>query len=117
MQVNGASPNRLVIIVTRPRANVLLDGWPVYADLAVSAQESGGAAGRGQPCRVFHRTSQFRAPAIVQIRRDIRLHGPMGRVGSCADNATTTSFCLLRKNVPNRRRWQTRDELRLAIIV
>ena len=41
----------------------------------------------------------------------------MGRVGACADNAAMESFfSLLQKNVLNRRRWHTRDELRLAIV-
>jgi len=41
----------------------------------------------------------------------------MGRVGTCADNAAMESFfSLLQKNVLNRRRWRTREELRLAII-
>ena len=41
----------------------------------------------------------------------------MGRVGACADNAAMESFfSLLQKNVLNRQRWPTRDELRLAIV-
>jgi putative transposase len=41
----------------------------------------------------------------------------MGRVGACADNAAMESFfSLLQKNVLNRRRWTTRDQLRLAIV-
>jgi putative transposase len=41
----------------------------------------------------------------------------MGRVGACANNAAMESFfSLLQKNVLNRRRWQTREQLRLAII-
>ena len=41
----------------------------------------------------------------------------MGRVGACADNAAMESFfSLLQKNVLNRKRWETRDELRIAII-
>ena len=41
----------------------------------------------------------------------------MGRVGACADNAAMESFfALLQKNVLNRHRWTTRDELRLAIV-
>ncbi|GAA1436880.1 hypothetical protein GCM10009616_37700 [Microlunatus lacustris] len=41
----------------------------------------------------------------------------MGQVGACADNAAMESFfSLLQKNVLNRRRWQTRQQLRLAII-
>ena len=43
--------------------------------------------------------------------------GSMGQVGSAADNAAMESFfSLLQKNVLNRRRWVTRDELRIAII-
>ena len=42
----------------------------------------------------------------------------MGRVGACADNAAMESFfSLLQKNVLNRQRWQTRDQLRLAIVI
>ncbi len=41
----------------------------------------------------------------------------MGRVGTCADNAAMESFfSLLQKNVLNRKRWETREELRLAIV-
>jgi putative transposase len=38
--------------------------------------------------------------------------------GACADNAAMESFfSLLQKNVLNRRRWATREQLRLAIVV
>ena len=41
----------------------------------------------------------------------------MGRVGACGDNAAMESFfALLQKNVLDRQRWATRDELRLAIV-
>ena len=41
----------------------------------------------------------------------------MGRVGACGDNAAMESFfSLLQKNVLDRQRWATRDELRLAIV-
>jgi transposase InsO family protein len=41
----------------------------------------------------------------------------MGRVGACQDNAAMESFfSLLQKTVLDRRRWRTRDELRLAIL-
>jgi putative transposase len=41
----------------------------------------------------------------------------MGRVGACGDNAAMESFfSLLQKNVLNQRRWETREELRLAIV-
>ncbi len=44
--------------------------------------------------------------------------GQLHRVGACADNAAMESFfSLLQKNVLNRQRWQTRAELRLAIVI
>ena len=43
--------------------------------------------------------------------------GSMGQVGSAGDNAAMESFfALLQRNVLNRRRWETRDELRLEIV-
>ena len=43
--------------------------------------------------------------------------GSMGKVGSAADNAAMESFfALLQRNVLDRRRWATRDELRIAIV-
>ena len=41
----------------------------------------------------------------------------MGRVASAGDNAAMESFnSLLQKNVLDRRRWRTRDELHAAIV-
>lgn len=41
----------------------------------------------------------------------------MGRVGAAGDNAAMESFfALLQKNVLDRRSWQTRDQLRIAIV-
>ncbi|WP_152999540.1 IS3 family transposase, partial [Curtobacterium citreum] len=43
--------------------------------------------------------------------------GAIGRVCAGSDNAAMESFfALLQKNVLNRKRWATRDQLRLAII-
>ncbi|MDQ1678486.1 MAG: putative transposase, partial [Actinomycetota bacterium] len=54
----------------------------------------------------------------VRALREAQLRGSMGRVGACADNAAMESFfALLQKNVLNRRRRQTREQLRLAIVV
>ena len=42
----------------------------------------------------------------------------MGRVAACADNAAMESFfSLLQKNVLDTKRWDTREELRLAIVI
>ena len=89
------------------------------AELAVNALRNALAL-RGVVGTVVHsdRGSQFRSNVFVQALREAGLHGSMGRVGACADNAAIESFfSLLQKNVLNRRRWQTRDELRLAIVV
>ena len=41
----------------------------------------------------------------------------MSRKGDCYDNAAMESFfSLLQKNVLNRRRWATREQLRIAIV-
>ena len=41
----------------------------------------------------------------------------MGQVASAGDNAAMESFfALLQKNVLDRRRWTTREQLRIAII-
>jgi putative transposase len=63
------------------------------------------------------RGSQFRSRAFVGELHDHQLRGSMGRVAACADNAAMESFfSLLQKNVLDRQRWATRDQLRLAII-
>jgi putative transposase len=63
------------------------------------------------------RGSQFRAKKFVRLLRGNGLVGSMGRTGACADNAAMESFfALLQRNVLDRQRWQTREELRLAIV-
>jgi putative transposase len=43
--------------------------------------------------------------------------GSMGQVGLAGDNAAMESFfALLQKNVLNTKRWETRKELRIAIV-
>jgi len=45
------------------------------------------------------------------------LIGSMGQVGAAGDNAAMESFfALLQKNVLDRKRWRSREELRAAII-
>jgi putative transposase len=46
-----------------------------------------------------------------------RMVGSMGQVGAAGDNAAIESFfALLQRNVLDRRRWDSRDELRIAIV-
>lgn len=41
----------------------------------------------------------------------------MGRVGACGDNAAMDSFfALVQKNILDRQRWSTREQLRLALV-
>jgi putative transposase len=68
---------------------------------------------------VFHtdRGSQFRARKVHRALARHGLVGSMGQVGSAGDNAAMESFfALLQRNVLDRRRWQTREELRIAIV-
>jgi transposase InsO family protein len=64
------------------------------------------------------RGGQFRSKKVMRILKNNGLHGSMGRVAAAGDNAAMESFfSLLQKNVLNTKRWQTREELRLAIVV
>lgn len=93
------------------------------SSLAVAAVES-AVARRGIESQsvagcVLHsdRGSQFRARKLHQALFRHRIVGSMGQVGSAGDNAAMESFfSLLQHNVLNRRRWETREELRIAII-
>jgi transposase InsO family protein len=89
------------------------------ASLAVAALRN--AIVRRDPVgTVVHsdRGSQFRSNAFVRTIKNNGLVGSMGRVGACGDNAAMESFfALLQKNVLDRQRWATREELRLAIII
>lgn len=88
------------------------------ASLAVNALNM--AIQRREPVKtIVHsdRGSQFRSKKYVRALKRAGLRGSMGRVGACADNAAMESFfSLLQKNVLDRKRWATREELRLAIV-
>ena len=87
------------------------------AQLAVTALRS--AIARRHPRRhrrgPLDRGGQFRSERSVPLTtRPHRLDGPRRARG---DNAAMESFfALLQKNVLDRQRWTTRDELRLAIV-
>lgn len=89
------------------------------AALAVDALKS-AISQRNPQGTLIHsdRGSQFRSKKYVRLIDFAGLQGSMGRVGACADNAAMESFfSLLQKNVLNQKRWETREELRLAIVV
>lgn len=94
-------------------------GPRMKARLAVQALENavqmrGDVAG----CVVHSdRGSQFRSRKFLRALTRHRLVGSMGRVGAAGDNAAMESFfALLQKNVLNRQRWASRDQLRIAIV-
>ena len=63
------------------------------------------------------RGSQLRSRKLQQVLWRYQLVGSMGQVGSAGDNAAMESFfALLQKNVLNRQRWATREQLRIAIV-
>lgn len=75
---------------------------------------------RGPVGTVLHsdRGSQFRSRVFTQALSEGSLVGSMGRVGAAGDNAAMESFfSLLQNNVLDRQVWQTRDQLRRAIVI
>ena len=63
------------------------------------------------------RGAQFRSRKLVHQLNRHQMAGSMGRVGAAGDNAAMESFfSLLQKNVLDRRVWNTREELRIAIV-
>jgi putative transposase len=94
-------------------------GARMTAGLAVSVLRNAIALRDPAGTLIVHsdRGSQFRSAAFVRTLQDHGLTGSMGRVGACGDNAAMESFfALLQKNVLDRQRWSTREQLRLAII-
>jgi putative transposase len=88
------------------------------AALAVTALRNAIAL-RSPAGTIVHsdRGSQFRSTAFVTALNTHGLTESMGRVGACGDNAAMESFfALLQRNVLDRQRWATREDLRLAII-
>ncbi|MFM9921348.1 IS3 family transposase, partial [Lacisediminihabitans sp. H27-G8] len=88
------------------------------AELAVAAVRNAVAL-RDVDGTVLHsdRGSQFRSRKFVELLRQEGITGSMGRVGACGDNAAMESFfALLQKNVLDKKKWRTRQELRLAMV-
>jgi transposase InsO family protein len=98
-------------------------GWSIdsrmKARLVVAAIEM-AVARRGEAAGcILHsdRGSQFRARKVQRALTRHRMVGSMGQIGAAGDNAAMESFfALLQRNVLDRRRWSTRDELRIATV-
>ncbi|WP_245822480.1 IS3 family transposase [Brachybacterium avium] len=89
------------------------------ARLAVNALDNAISRRRDAAGCIVHsdRGSQFRSRKFVHALNRHHLIGSMGQVGAAGDNAAMESFfSLLQKNVLDRKRWRTREELRIAII-
>ena len=89
------------------------------SSIVVTAVESAVARRSEVAGCVLHsgRGSQFRSRKLHRALTRHRMAGSMGQVGSAGDNAAMDSFfALLQRNVLDRRAWQTRDELRIAIV-
>ena len=98
------------VVHSRPR-KVL--GWKTPAEVLDEQLRSRHQAG----CCNDRLSPGNSARTSTSALRDAQLHGSMGRVGACADNAAMESFfSLLQKNVLDRRRWSTRQDLRAAIV-
>ena len=89
------------------------------ARLAVNALDSAVSRRRDAAGCIVHsdRGSQFRSRKFVHAMNRHHLIGSMGQVGAAGDNAAMESFfALLQKNVLDRKRRRTQEELRIAII-
>ena len=91
----------------------------MQASLAVQALENAvQRRGSVTGCIVHSdRGSQFRSRKYLRVLARHGLVGSMGRVGAAGDNAAMESFfALLQNNVLNRQVWDSREELRTAIV-
>ncbi|WP_245920951.1 IS3 family transposase [Brachybacterium timonense] len=89
------------------------------ARLAVNALDNAISRRRDAAGCIVHsdRGSQFRSRKFVHALNRHHLIGSMGQAGAAGDNAAMESFfSLLQKNVLDRKRWRTREELRIAIV-
>lgn len=87
------------------------------AVLAVAAMDHAVASRKPAGTTVLcDRGPQFKYRKFVLALTSYGPNRSMGRVRACGDNVAMESFfSLLQKNVLNRKRWEARAELRLAI--
>jgi len=89
------------------------------AQLAVNALNNAVASRGDVTGCILHADggSQFRSRKMEHALNRHHMVGSIGRVGAAGDNAAMESFfSLLQKNVLNRQRWETRQELRIATV-
>jgi putative transposase len=112
--VKDVHSNRIVGYSISDRMKSRLAVAAIHNAVARRAADGDDVAG----CIVHSdRGSQFRSRKFVHALNRHQLSGSMGRVGAAGDNAAMESFfALLQKNVLDRRRWGSRQELRIAIV-
>jgi len=107
--IKDVCSNRIVGYATSDR---------MTAALATSALRSAVARRRPKDTVVVHsdRGGQFRSRAFRAVLKANQLAGSMGRVSSAGDNAMESFYALLQRNVLDRKRWRTRDDLAYEIV-
>jgi putative transposase len=117
------SEGKLSVCAIKDAFSNRIVGWSIAsrmkARLAVQAIENAVARREDVAGCILHtdRGSQFRSRKVHRTITRHRMVGSMGNVGSAGDNAAMESFfALLQNNVLDRRRWVTRQELRIAIV-
>jgi putative transposase len=119
-----ASGGKLYLCAIKDVFSNRIVGWAIdsrmKARLVVAAIEMAVARRDGDVagCIVHSdRGSQFRSRKFLAELRRHDLVGSMGQVASAGDNAAMESWhALLQKNVLDRRRWRTREELHQAVV-
>src|SRR5699024_569504 len=90
------------------------------ARVAVTALDKAAARRRGVAACIVQsdRGSQFRTRTFMQALNRLHLIASRGQVGVAGDNAAMACcFAQLQKIVLDRKRWRSREELRIAIII
>jgi len=121
---HGTAEGKLYLCAIKDLFSNRIVGWAIdsrmKARLVVAAVEMAVARrDRDVAGCIFHsdRGSQFRAGKVHRALARHGLVGSMGQVGSAGDNAAMESFfALLQRNVLDRHRWTSRDDLRIAIV-
>jgi putative transposase len=93
--------------------------WSAFGKKRGKNGTASAVAHRGEAagCILHTDRAQFRSRKFVRALHRHEMVGSVGKVGAAGDNAAMESFfALLQKNVLDRRTWETRQELRIAIV-
>jgi transposase InsO family protein len=113
--IKDAWSNRIVgySISDRMESQIAVDAL----ESAVARRDGNVAACRLHSDRRSLESGQFRSRKLQQALWRHQMIGSMGQVGSAGDDAAMESFfSLIQRNVLDRQHWQTREQLRIAIV-